>query len=72
MVTPFRKQDQVEHDAAQRNIDRWLKTSISGCIIGSRSGEKLYMSESEKVASLQCVTEALDNERLTVGGSTVR
>lgn len=68
MVTPFNEQDQVDYDAAQRNVQRWLKTPITGYIIGSQSGEEFYMSESERVELLRCVTGVLEGDRFTVGG----
>ena len=68
MVTPFNEQDQVDHDAAQFNVQRWLKTPISAYVIGSQSGEEFYMSEPERVELVRCVTEALNGERFTVGG----
>ena len=68
MVTPFNDQDQDDYDAAQLNVQRWLKTPISAYIIGSQSGEEFYMSEPERVELVRCVTEALGGDRFTVGG----
>jgi dihydrodipicolinate synthase/N-acetylneuraminate lyase len=68
MVTPFNEQDQVDYDAAQRNVERWINTPISAYIIGSQSGEEFYMSEPERVGLVRHVTEALDGDRFTVGG----
>ena len=68
MVTPFDTADQLDFDAAQRNVERWCNTAISVFIIGSQSGEEFMMSESERVELLGCVTDALEGERITVGG----
>lgn len=68
MVTPFDNHDQVDFSAAQSNVERWLSTPASGFIVGSQSGEELYLSEPERVDLLRCVTEALDGQRFTVGG----
>ena len=68
MVTPFDTADQLDFDAAQRNVERWCNTAISVFIIGSQSGEEFMMSEYERVELLGCVTDALEGERITVGG----
>ena len=68
MVTPFNERDEVDYDAAQSNLERWLSTPIRIYIIGSESGEELYLSEPERVNLVRRVTEVLDGERITVGG----
>ena len=68
MVTPFDENDQVDLDAAQSNIERWLATPLSAFIIGSQSGEEFFMSEAERVELVQCVSDALPDDRIAVGG----
>ena len=43
MVTPFNEKDEVDYDAAQKNVERWLKSPLSGFLIGSQSGEEFLM-----------------------------
>ena len=68
MVTPFNEKDQVDYDAAQKNVERWRKSPLSGFLIGSQSGEEFLMSEPERVALLRVVTEALADDRFSIGG----
>ena len=68
MVTPFDAEDQVDHDAAQRNIDRWRDTPLSGFIVGTQSGEEALLSFEELHKLARVVREALDERHFLVGG----
>ena len=68
MVTPFDASDQIDFDAAQRNVERWCQTANRVFIVGSQSGEEFMMSEPERVELLHCVTGALEGDRVTAGG----
>ena len=68
MVTPFDEADQIDFDAAQRNVERWCKTANQTFIIGSQSGEEFMISEPERVDLLRVVTDALEGDRITAGG----
>lgn len=68
MVTPFDEAEQIDFDAAQRNVERWSRTANQVFIVGSQSGEEFMMSEPERVDLLRCVTDALEGERITTGG----
>lgn len=68
MVTPFDERDQVDHDAAQRNIERWRSTPLSGFIVGTQSGEEQYLSFEEQLTLTRVVSDALDGERFALGG----
>ena len=68
MVTPFDEADQIDFDAAQRNVERWCKTANQIFIIGSQSGEEFMISEPERVDLLRVVTDALEGDRITAGG----
>lgn len=68
MATPFDEKDQVDYDAAERNIERWLATPLSGFLVGSQSGEEQYLSEDEKMTLARTVHQALDDRRFLIGG----
>ena len=68
MVTPFKESDEIDCDAAQFNVELWNKTATSGFIIGSQSGEELYLNESERLELLSVVTDSLSGDRYTIGG----
>jgi len=68
MVTPFDELDQVDYGAAQRNVERWLSAPLQAFLVGTQSGEELYLSFEEQVALTRVVGDALDGDRLLVGG----
>tara|TARA_B110000438_G_scaffold179816_1_gene171842 strand:+ start:7187 stop:8080 length:894 start_codon:yes stop_codon:yes gene_type:complete len=68
MVSPFDTDGKLDLDAAQRNVQRWLKTPISGYLIGSQSGEEFLMNEQERNSLLRTVTDSLAGETFSIGG----
>ena len=68
MVSPFCANGDLDLEAAQHNVTRWLKTPISGYLIGSQSGEEFSLSEQERLALLQTVTETLEGDTFSIGG----
>ena len=68
MASPFQPNGELDLDAAQHNVKRWLQTPISGYLVGSQSGEEFSMSEQERVALLKTVTETLEGETFSIGG----
>ena len=49
MVTPLDEDENVDLDAAEFNLEKWKKTSVDIFVVGTASGEELYISENEKV-----------------------
>lgn len=68
MITPFDQSDRVDHDAIAYNVQRWLKTPLTGFIIGTASGEEWFLSESEKLEIMRTVAGSLDDRRFLIGG----
>ena len=68
MVSPFDTHGKLDLDAAERNVQRWLKTPISGYLIGSQSGEEFMMNEQERTSLLRTVTASLTGETFSIGG----
>lgn len=68
MVTPFRSDDEVDHDAVSRNVERWLKTPAGGFLVGSQTGEEWTLSEPEKLEIVRTVSQTLGGQRYVMGG----
>ena len=66
--TPFDSEDRVDHDALARNVERWLKTPLSGFVLGSGIGEELALSDGEKVNIVETVSRAHGGERFVIAG----
>jgi dihydrodipicolinate synthase/N-acetylneuraminate lyase len=68
IAIPFDADDRVDHDALSRNVERWLKTPATGFLVGSQTGEEWFLSEDEKLAVARTVRQALDDQRVLLGG----
>ena len=66
--TPFRPDDSIDFDAAERNVERWMKTPLSGFVLGTANGEELSLSEEEKAQTIRVTKDACDGQRLVIGG----
>ncbi len=65
---PLHSDDSIDHDALARNVEKWLKTPLSGFVVGSAGGEEFYLSEDEKIASVRTVAQAHGGQRFVIGG----
>ena len=66
--TPFDSEDRVDHDALGRNVERWLKTPLSGFVLGTANGEELALSDGEKIGIVETVSQAHDGQRFVIAG----
>ena len=65
---PLRADDSIDHDALARNVQRWLKTPLSGFVVGSAGGEETFLGDDERVAAVKTVVEAHEGQRFVIGG----
>ncbi|MGB1748403.1 MAG: dihydrodipicolinate synthase family protein [Dehalococcoidia bacterium] len=66
--TPFKADDSVDHAAIERNVERWLKTPLSGFVLNSENGEEQFLSEQERLEIVRTVNGARNGEKFIVGG----
>jgi 4-hydroxy-tetrahydrodipicolinate synthase len=66
--TPFARNDGVDFDALQRNIERWIRTPLSGFVLNSENGEEAFLSEDEKLRIVRCVNQICGDEKLLIAG----
>jgi 4-hydroxy-2-oxoglutarate aldolase len=66
--TPFKADDSVDHAAIERNVEKWLKTSLSGFVLNSENGEEQFLSETERLEIVRTVNDARNGEKFIVGG----
>lgn len=65
---PFRADESIDHDRLARNIERWLRTPLSGFVVNSYGGEEFHIGEPEKVAAVETVARAHDGRRFVIAG----
>tara|TARA_B100000941_G_C28497862_1_gene552121 strand:- start:1384 stop:2283 length:900 start_codon:yes stop_codon:yes gene_type:complete len=68
MLTPFNGKDQVDYTYAEFNIEKWNKTKADIFIIGTASGEELYLSEDEKIKLVSTVSQVVNKDKITCAG----
>ncbi|MCH8910279.1 MAG: dihydrodipicolinate synthase family protein [Chloroflexi bacterium] len=66
--TPFKGDDSVDHAAIERNVEKWLKTPLSGFVLNSENGEEQFLSEAERLDIVRTVNNARNGEKFIVGG----
>lgn len=54
-----------------RNVEKWLRTPLSGFVIGTAVGEETSLGEDEKVAIVRTVHAARDGRRVLIAGIDV-
>jgi dihydrodipicolinate synthase/N-acetylneuraminate lyase len=65
---PLLANDEVDHEALARNIERWNHTLLSGFVVGSGAGEELYLSDADRMAALKTVVASRHESKYVVGG----
>jgi dihydrodipicolinate synthase/N-acetylneuraminate lyase len=65
---PFRADESIDHEKLARNVERWLKTPLSGFVVGSYGGEEFHIGEPEKIASIKTVARAHRGQRFIIAG----
>ncbi len=66
--TPFDAEDRVDHGMLVRNIERLMRSPLSGFVLGTINGEENALSEDEKAAIVRTVAEVAGSERLVIAG----
>lgn len=66
--TPFDEDGKVDYGAIERNIERWLRTRLSGFVLTTANGEELALSEDERVGIVRVAAAAHDGRRFTIAG----
>ncbi len=66
--TPFKEDDSVDHAAIERNVEKWLKTPLSGFVLNSENGEEQFLSETERLDIVRTVNNARNGEKFIIGG----
>ncbi len=68
MPTPFTSDDEVDYGAIERNMQKWLKTPLSGFVLNSENGEEAFLDEAERIAIVDRVAGIAKDKKLIVGG----
>lgn len=66
--TPFETDGTINFAAIERNVERWLKTPLSGFVLNSENGEEAFLSEEERLEIVRVVSRVNAGRKLIIGG----
>ena len=66
--TPIRENDTIDYGAIERNVNRWLKTPLSGFVLNSENGEEGFLSEQERLEIVRTVHRTAGASKLVIAG----
>ena len=69
IVTPFTTDDAVDQAALRRNVDRWMKTPLTGLVVLGSNGEAAQLDEAESDLIVHIVREGLPSDRPLIAGT---
>lgn len=67
-TTPFDAEDEVDLEALRANIRRWNKTGVAGYVALGSTGERVHLSEDERVRVIEAARESAPRETAFVAG----
>ncbi len=69
MITPFKKNGDVDYDAFTRNIELWNKTSLSGYLVLGSNSETPYLNEGEKLQLIELTVKSAGQGKIVFAGT---
>ena len=69
MLTPFRENGDVDHDAFARNIGRWNATPLAGYLVLGSNSETPYLTEEEKLSLIELTVASAARDKLVIAGT---
>ena len=69
IVTPFTTEDTVDEGALRRNVDRWMKTPLTGLVVLGSNGEAPQLEDAEADRVIDIVRERVPAGRPLIAGT---
>ena len=69
IVTPFTTDDTIDEDALRRNVDRWMKTPLTGLVVLGSNGEAAQLDDVEADRVVEIVRERVPADRPLIAGT---
>jgi 4-hydroxy-2-oxoglutarate aldolase len=69
IVTPFRSDDTLDEAALARNVDRWMKTPLTGLVVLGSNGEAAQLDDDEADRVVAVVREHVPPGRPLIAGT---
>jgi 4-hydroxy-2-oxoglutarate aldolase len=68
ITTPFSEEGELLYEALEKNIERYLSTSLRGFLVLGTTGEAAHLSASERLDLAQRVSEMVPTDRIFMVG----
>jgi 4-hydroxy-2-oxoglutarate aldolase len=69
MITPFNQKGDVDYGAFAFNIEKWNETKLAGYLVLGSNSEAAYLSEDEKIKSIEITVEKAEKDRVILAGT---
>ena len=69
ITTPFTTDDSVDESALRRNVDRWMRTSLTGLVVLGSNGEAAQLDDDEADRVIDVVREHVPPDRPLLAGT---
>jgi 4-hydroxy-2-oxoglutarate aldolase len=69
MITPFKKNGDVDYDGFVSNVEKWNKDKLTGYLVIGSNSETVYLSEKEKLELVRLTAEHAKKGRIVMVGS---
>ena len=69
IVTPFTTDDTIDEGALRRNVDRWMKTPLTGLVVLGSNGEAAQLDDAEADRVVEIVRERVPSDRPLIAGT---
>jgi 4-hydroxy-2-oxoglutarate aldolase len=69
IVTPFTTNDVVDEGALRSNVDRWMKTPLTGLVVLGSNGEAVQLDDAEADRVVEIVRERVPRDRPLIAGT---
>ncbi|TAK50747.1 MAG: dihydrodipicolinate synthase family protein [Bacteroidetes bacterium] len=69
MLTPFKKNGDVDYDAFTRNIEKWNQYELGGYLVLGSNSETSYLTEDEKLKLIELTVQAAAKGKTILAGT---
>ena len=69
IVTPFTTDDTIDEGALRHNVDRWMKTPLTGLVVLGSNGEAPQLDDVEADRVVEIVRERVPSDRPLIAGT---
>lgn len=67
--TPFRADGNIDEPALRRNVERWMRTPLTGLVVLGSNGEAPLLEDDEADLAIRVVREGVPADRLVIAGT---